>query len=58
MRSCSAIRASPQEIDVALFNRVGDLQVKQGKRRGSRHVREAVDAYAEAGGSFNIAMRC
>ena len=30
-RLLSEFERHPQEIDVALFNRVGDLQVKQGK---------------------------
>src|SRR3954467_464574 len=46
----------PLEVDAALFNRVGDLQVKQGDVAGGMDTYEkGVDAYAE-GGFFNNAI--
>src|SRR3954466_10144820 len=46
----------PQEIDVALFNRVGDLQIKLGSvAEGVDTLEKAVDHYAE-GGFFNNAI--
>ncbi len=52
----SAYESSPEEMDVALFNRVGDLLLKQG------NVADAVDYYERAvdhysdGGFFNNAI--
>src|SRR5258708_2214941 len=54
----SEFERHPQEVDVAIFNRVGDLQVKLGKvAEGVDTFEKAVDHYAE-GGFFNnsIAM--
>jgi len=47
---------TPEELDVALFNRVGDLMVKQGKVGGAVDFYErAVDHYVD-GGFFNNAI--
>lgn len=52
----SEFERHPQEIDVALFNRVGDLQIKLGKvADGVDTLEMAVDHYAE-GGFFNNAI--
>ena len=52
----SEFERHPQEVDVALFNRVGDLQVKLGKvAEGVDTFEMAVDHYAE-GGFFNNAI--
>lgn len=52
----SEFERHPQEIDVALFNRVGDLQVKLGKvADGVDTFEKGVDHYAE-GGFFNNAI--
>ena len=46
----------PQEIDVAMFNRVGDIQVKLGQvAEGMDTYEKAVDLYAD-GGFFNNAI--
>src|SRR5436853_7580212 len=52
----AAMEAAPEELDVAMFNRAGDLMLKQGQ------VTEAVDCYEKAvdhyaeGGFFNNAI--
>jgi tetratricopeptide (TPR) repeat protein len=55
----SEFERHPQEIDVALFNRVGDLQVKLGQvAEGMDTYEKAVDAYADGGFINNAIAMC
>lgn len=52
----SAYESSPEELDVSLFNRVGDLLLKQGNVADAvDYYERAVDHYSE-GGFFNNAI--
>src|ERR1019366_9328107 len=55
----SEFERHPQEVDVALFNRVGDIQVKLGQvAEGMDTYEKAVDAYADGGFANNAIAMC